>query len=71
MKISKFLTDDDLNSDTLKKGDRVQITGGIFEGHEGIFDTHLSGQDRVQVLLTYLREQPKRLQIRLSDIEKK
>ena len=71
MRLTQFQTGDGLNLDALKKGDRVQITGGIFEGYEGIFDTHLLGKDRVQVFLTYLREQPKRLRISLLDIEKK
>ena len=71
MILTQIRTGDGLNPDALKKGDRVRITGGIFEGYRGIFDTHLPGKDRVQVFLTYLRAQPKRLRISLSDIEKK
>jgi len=53
-----------------KQGDRVQIVKGPFEGYEAIFDSRLSGDDRVQVLLTFLNQQPKRLHIDSSEIEK-
>lgn len=36
-------------------GDRVRITGGLFEDYLAIFDSRLSGQDRVRVLLETLR----------------
>lgn len=36
-------------------GDRVRITGGLFEDYQAIFDARLSGQDRVRVLLETLR----------------
>ena len=32
-------------------GDRVRVTGGPFQGYEGVFDARLSGADRVRVLL--------------------
>jgi len=35
----------------IKTGDRVQIESGMFEGYEAIFDTGLSGNERVRVLL--------------------
>ena len=54
----------------LKPGDRVKITSGVFEGYEAIFDARLAGKDRVQILLSYLRGQPKRLQIDSSHIIK-
>ena len=54
----------------LKRGDRVRIVQGPFDGYEAIFDTRLSGNDRVQVLLTYLNDQPKRLQLSASEISK-
>ena len=54
----------------LKKGDRVKIVGGTLAGYEAIFDTAMLGRDRVQVLLAYLSEQPKRLQIEASQIKK-
>ncbi len=40
---------------SLKAGDVVIIEGGPFEGHEAIFDTSLSGNERVRVLLKLLR----------------
>lgn len=52
------------------KGDRVRIVEGAFEGYEAIFDTSLPDRDRVQVLLTYLRDQPKKLRIDSSKLLK-
>jgi transcriptional antiterminator RfaH len=54
----------------LKQGDKVRITKGPFEGYDAIFDTRLSGKDRVQVLLAYLNDRPVRVQIDASEIEK-
>jgi transcriptional antiterminator RfaH len=54
----------------LKKGDRVKIVSGTLAGYEAIFDAALPGKDRVQVLLAYLSDQPKRLQIEASQIKK-
>jgi len=53
-----------------EKGDKVHIVEGLFEGYDAIFDTHLSGKDRVQVLLAYLRQQPKRIVLDSADIKK-
>ena len=53
-----------------KKGDRVLIVDGAFEGYEAIFDTALPGKNRVQVLLTYLCQQPKRVQLDSDQIAK-
>lgn len=47
----------------LRKGERVKIINGALEGYEAIFDVHLSGKDRVQVLLAYLNQPLKRLQL--------
>ncbi len=58
------------SAEAIKKGDRVRITDGYFEGYEAIFDARLPGKDRVQVLLTYLRKQPKKLKIDSTHIEK-
>jgi transcriptional antiterminator RfaH len=54
----------------LKQGDRVRIVKGPFDGYEAIFDSRLSGNERVQVLLTFLNDQPKRLQLSASEITK-
>lgn len=35
----------------IKPGDKVMIDSGVFEGYEAIFDTCLSGSERVRVLL--------------------
>jgi transcriptional antiterminator RfaH len=40
--------------DRLKTGDPVQIQQGPFEGYEAIFDTRISGTQRVKVLLQLL-----------------
>jgi transcription antitermination factor NusG len=42
--------------DGLKKGDRVRIQIGPFEGYEAIFDARLPGTERVRVLLQFLAE---------------
>ncbi len=54
-----------------KSGEPIRIIDGPFEGYEAIFDSELSGKDRVHVLMSYLGDRPKRLQLRLSDIAKK
>lgn len=54
----------------LQKGDRVRIIKGPFAGYEAIFDVHLSGNDRVQVLLAYLNHHSHRLRIDAGDVEK-
>ena len=53
-----------------EKGDKVRIVNGLFEGYDAIFDMQLSGNDRVQVLLAYLNQQPKRIILGKSDIKK-
>lgn len=51
-------------------GDRLRIVDGPFEGYEAIFDMELAGKDRVQVLLSYLSQQAKRLIIEPDQIQK-
>ena len=53
-----------------EKGDHVRIVDGLFEGYDAIFDTHLSGNDRVQVLLAYSHQQPKKIVLDSSEIKK-
>jgi transcriptional antiterminator RfaH len=43
--------------DGLKRGDRVVISHGPFEGYEAIFDERLPGNERVRVLLELLSNQ--------------
>ncbi len=69
-RLSQLSIVDASSAAAIKKGDRVRITDGYFEGYEAIFDARLPGKDRVQVLLTYLRKQPKRLIIDSAHIEK-
>lgn len=38
-----------------QRGDTVLIQDGPFAGYEAVFDTHISGQDRVRVLLSLLQ----------------
>lgn len=37
-----------------RRGDRVRITQGLFEGYEGMFDTRLHGKLRVRILVDFL-----------------
>lgn len=54
-----------LKFEEIHPGDRIQVIGGPFEGYEGIFDTRISGTDRVKILLQYLcdRQIPVEMQI--------
>jgi len=45
-----------LTFDGLKKGDRVLIQDGYFEGYQAIFDIRLPGSERVRVLLKMLSD---------------
>ena len=54
----------------LEHGDRVRIIEGPFAGYEAIFDTHISGSDRVQVLLAFLSRHPQPLKIDVTEIKK-
>ncbi len=61
---SRELTND------LKSGDLISVLDGPFAGYEAIFDTRLSGQDRVRVLLNFLqaRQVSVELQSRQFDV---
>lgn len=56
--------------DGLQQGDRVRIVRGPFAGYEAIFDTRLSGSDRVQVFLSFLSHTAHRAKLDASDIER-
>jgi transcriptional antiterminator RfaH len=47
----------------LKQGDTVSINEGPFSGYKAIFDTRLSGTQRVQVLLEILRDRQLRVEL--------
>lgn len=51
-------------------GDKVRIIDGLLEGYEAIFDLHLEGKDRVQVLLAFLSQSPQPVQLNSADIKK-
>lgn len=59
-----------LHLDGLKPGDRVRITRGPFAGFDALFDVHLSGEQRVQVLLRWLGRQM-RVKVGAQDVEKR
>ena len=56
--------------DNLKKGDRVRIVSGVFEGYEAIFDTRVPDGQRVQVLMSFLSRHPQPVKLDVADIEK-
>ena len=53
-----------------RKGQRVRIISGPFEGYDAIFDMRLSGKERVQVLLRFLSNHPQPVQLNVTEIEK-
>jgi len=57
--------------DGLKPGDTVVIDSGPFEGYEAILDDHLSGSERVRVLLKMLSSRQVPLEIGVGSIRKK
>ena len=54
----------------LKPGDEVLIQGGPFEGYDAIFDTRISGSERVRVLLKILNNQSVRVELPARQIAK-
>ncbi len=57
-----------------RPGDRVRIKAGPLRDFEAVFDTHLSSEDRVRILVTVLdrvnrQELRKRVEIDVDDIE--
>ncbi len=55
----------------LHSGDKINLEGGPFKGYEAIFDTRISGTDRVRVLLRLLSDQYIPLELDASNISKK
>jgi transcriptional antiterminator RfaH len=53
-----------------KAGDRVQIQDGPFAGYEAVFDTHISGNDRVRVLLSLLQRRQMPVEISTKQIRR-
>lgn len=58
----------DITQLSLCKGDKVVIHNGAFTGYEGIFDTQLSGTDRVRVLLSLLDNRFMNIELPASQI---
>jgi transcriptional antiterminator RfaH len=55
----------------LQRGELVTIQAGPFQGYEAIFDCHISGNERVRVLLRLLNRQHFPLELPGSYIEQK
>ena len=51
-------------------GDSVLIQDGPFAGYEAVFDTHISGQDRVRVLLSLLQSRQMPVEIASRQIRR-
>jgi transcription antitermination factor NusG len=52
----------------LRQGDYVLISDGAFAGYEAIFDVHLSGTERVRVLLTLLNKRQIPVELSASNL---
>jgi transcriptional antiterminator RfaH len=59
-----------LHREGLSHGDQVKIISGSFSGYDAIFDVHLSGEQRVQVLLHWLGREVK-LKVNANAVEKR
>lgn len=53
-----------------RAGDKVLIRDGPFEGYDAIFDIHLSGRERVRVLIEMLTGRPVGVELDPRSIEK-
>lgn len=58
-----------LGKQTLQSGDKVKIVDGPFAGYNAIFDAYLPGNERVQILLSFLSNQPKRIKLDAEQIK--
>lgn len=54
----------------IQPGDKVRIIAGPLAGYEAIFDAHLSGAERVRVLLAFLSAGPQPVEMDASAIQK-
>ncbi len=52
-------------------GEKVRVQGGPFHGYEAIFDTCLSGNDRVRVLLKFLQGRQLPVELPASQVQPK
>jgi transcriptional antiterminator RfaH len=68
--LDKYVATMESAKSDFNKGDKVRIVNGLFEGYDAIFDMAISGKDRVQVLLAYLNDQPKKVVLNSAEITK-
>jgi len=54
----------------LGRGDHVTIQGTAFDGYQAVFDSRLSGNERVRVFLSLLKDQQIRLDLPAGQIKK-
>ena len=54
----------------IQPGDAVRIVSGPLAGYEAIFDAHLSGAERVRVLLAFLSASPKPVELDVGAVQK-
>ena len=54
----------------VKQGELVRIISGPLAGYNAIFDRHLAGNKRVQLLLAFLSQHPQTINMNEADIEK-
>jgi transcription elongation factor/antiterminator RfaH len=52
-----------VSHNNVEKGTSIRVVDGAFAGYEGIFESHLSGSERVTVLLRLVHSQPKRVEM--------
>jgi transcription antitermination factor NusG len=57
--------------DGLQPGDRVSIEAGPFSGYEAIFDASISGNERVRVLIQFLRGRQLPVELPTGFVQKK
>jgi transcription antitermination factor NusG len=59
-----------LNRYQIQPGDTVRIVAGPLAGYEAIFDAHLSGAERVRVLLAFLSAGPQPVELEATAVQK-
>lgn len=70
LNVETMIADEEYFYNGLKPGDTVAISEGPFAGYTAIFDTRLSGNQRVQVLLQALRDNQLRVELPLRYIQR-
>lgn len=69
-RLAELQEEEDQPADEFQKGDKVRIVDGPLAGYEAIFDTRLSGKDRVQLLLSLLSGHTTRVKLEDHQIKK-